>query len=409
MPADLPALEPMPEQTDAAFQEGWALLQKGEPDRAIRVIQSSSVSLEKKHVAFALAFMQKNRLALARLQFDKALELNPDQYDSLWGLFRINEMENDTDEAFMILTRLVAKYPDNEQARNRFAQLQSQLTQESLRLADQSKETGDMAQYIAQLENASRYSPDATSIKRQIADFYIKESKYPQALTYYEAILEKNHSDRAILEILLQIYEKMERLDQALMVIDRLLILTPRDPVLEGKKKSIRDKFMLLNLPPKFKEIFFKTEVNREDIAALIGYYFNNFLRIVGAPVIITDIGSSFARDEIIKVASAGIIPPRPNHTFDRFSLPNRAAFAEMLNVLIAKLEKEGIPVQFVPSGALIEPTDISPVHKSYRTIHFLINAQIMRLDDEGRFNPTATLSANEIMLALQKLHTNLR
>ena len=93
------------------------------------------------------------------------------------------------------------------------------------------------------------------------------------------------------------LYEKKENFDLAMVTLDRLLALKPGDPFLEGEKKRIRDRFQELNLPEKFKKIFFKTEINREELAALIGYYFDRYIEMDQAPEIITDIDGSFARE----------------------------------------------------------------------------------------------------------------
>jgi hypothetical protein len=173
---------------------------------------------------------------------------------------------------------------------------------------------------------------------------------------------------------------------------------------LESEKKRIREQFQEMNLPEKFKKIFFKTEINREEMAALIGYYFDRYIQLEKAPEIITDIDGSFARDYIIKTCTSGIMGARPDHTFDRFSIPDRAMFAVILKALINYLEKKGHSLHFTPLADAVESVDLSPLHKNYDIIKFMVNAQILPLDSERIFNPTRSVSPNDVIYALKKI-----
>ncbi len=159
-----------------------------------------------------------------------------------------------------------------------------------------------------------------------------------------------------------------------------------------------------MNLPEKFKKIFFKTEINREELAALIGYYFEPYIQMDRAPEIITDIDGSFAREYIIKTCTSGIMDARPDHTFDRFSTPDRATFAVILNSLIRYLEKKGHRLRFTPLAAPAAAADISPLHKNYDVITFLVNSQILPLDAVNNFNPTQPVSPAAVIYALKKI-----
>jgi hypothetical protein len=183
-----------------------------------------------------------------------------------------------------------------------------------------------------------------------------------------------------------------------------MLAFNPGDAALEGEKKRIREQFQEMNLPEKFKKIFFKTEINREEMAALIGYYFDRFIQMETAPEIITDIDGSFARDYIIKTCTSGIMGVRPDHTFDRFSIPDRATFAVTLKALMDYLQKRGHALHFTPLATAVESADLSPLHKNYEIIRFMVNAQILPLDSEGIFNPTRPVSPNDVIFALKKI-----
>jgi hypothetical protein len=159
-----------------------------------------------------------------------------------------------------------------------------------------------------------------------------------------------------------------------------------------------------MTLPEKFKKIFFKTEIDREELAALIGFYFDRYIQMDRAPEIITDIDGSFAKEQIIKTSTAGIMHARPDHSFDRFTTPDRATFAVTLNALIEYLKAKGHTLRFTPLPSAASAVDLSPLHKNYDVINFLVNSQVLPLDPGNYFNPTRPVSPADVILALKKI-----
>ena len=319
------------------------------------------------------------------------------------GMALILEFEGKTDEAFRAYGNLLVNAPDDTWVKLKYESIRSSATQEFLLQAEKAKNT-DKKTYIRALERAAWFSPDMTAITLQIADHYYGENEWQRSLPYYEAVLEKDVHNEAILLKLADIYEKNKRFDMALVTLDRLLAIRPGDPFLEAEKQRIRDSIQEMNLPEKFKRIFFKTEINREELAALIGYYFEPFIKMERAPVIVTDIDGSFARDYIIKVCTSGIMGARPDHSFDRFATPDRATFAVIINSLIQYLRKNGRQLQFTPLANAASGADLSPLHKNYELITFLVNSQILPLDAENNFNPTQAVSPADVIYALKKI-----
>jgi Flp pilus assembly protein TadD len=389
--------------SDAYFRQGWEQLQKGDSDAAYKSFQLSEVRLDKKQAAFGYVFLARKKFSAAAAQFTQALETNANNLEAGMGMAMIHEFEGKTAEAYQDYGNLLVKAPEDAWIKLKYESIRSSATQGFLLEAENAKST-DKEKYIRALEQAAWFSPDMTAITLQIADHYYGENEWQRSLPYYEAVLEKEAHNEAVLLKLAYIYEKNEKFDMALVTLDRLLALKPGEPFLESEKKRIRDRFQEMNLPEKFKKIFFKTEINREELAALIGYYFERFIQMDRAPEIITDIDGSFAREYIIKTCSNGIMEARPDHTFDRFSTPDRATFAVILNSLITYLEKQGHRLRFTPLATAAAGADLSPLHKNYDAINFLVNSQILPLDVENNFNPTQPVSPANVIYALKKI-----
>ena len=199
------------------------------------------------------------------------------------GQAMILELEGRTAEAYRAYGDLALKAPDDAWIKLKYESIRSSSTQGHLLEAERVKAT-DKAKYIRELEQAAFFSPDLAAITLQIADHYFDQGDWQRSLPYYEAVLEKEPHNEAVLLKLAALYEKKENFDLAMVTLDRLLALKPGDPFLESEKKRVRDRFQELTLPEKFKKIFFKTEINREELAALVGFYFDRYIEMDGCP-----------------------------------------------------------------------------------------------------------------------------
>jgi len=373
--------------SDFYYREGWENLKKGDTDVAFNLFQRSEVSLEKKYVAFGYVFLARKKFSAATGQFTQALEKNPENLEAAIGLATIYELEEKITEAYQYYGKLLTRAPDNAWVKLRYENIKASSTQKYLLQAESYKNIAK-EKYIQALQQAAFFSPEMTAITLQIAAYYYQENQWDRSLPFYEAVLEKEPYNQEVLLKLAAIYEKNGKFDLALVTLDRLLGFNPGDTVLEGERKRIREQFQEMNLPEKFKKIFFKTEINREEMAALIGFYFDRYIKMDQAPEIITDIDGSFAKEYIMRTCTSGIMDARPDHTFDRFSIPDRATFAVILKALIDYLEKNGHTLHFTPLAIMVESIDLSPLHKNYEIIKYIVNAQILPLDSERIFNP---------------------
>ncbi|MBN2399535.1 MAG: tetratricopeptide repeat protein [Candidatus Aminicenantes bacterium] len=398
----LPAIQ-RNDATDDYFLQGWEQLQEGDSNAAYKSFQLSDVSMDKKQAAFGYVFLARRKFSAAADQFAAAMATNPDNIEAGMGMAMIHEFEGHAAEAYQAYGNLLVKAPEDAWIKLKYESIRSNATQEFLLEAENAKST-DKQKYIQALEKAAWFSPDVTSITLQIADYYYAENEWQRSLPYYEAVLEKDVHNEAVMLKLAALYEKKGKFDMALVTLDRLLELKPGDPFLESEKKRIREGIQEMNLPEKFKKIFFKTEINREELAALIGYYFEPFITIERSPEIITDIDGSFAREYIIKICTVGIMNARPDHSFDRFSNPDRATFAVILNALIQYLGQNGNRLNFNPLPSTSLATDLSPLHKNYELINYLLHAQVLPLDAENKFNPTRAVSPADVIYALKKI-----
>lgn len=397
--------------TDSYYVDGWKNLKEGNVKEAIKNFEQSSSDDEKLFAAFGYAFLAQNRLEFAERNFNKALSINPGNLQAQFGMATIYELSNEMKKAFRVYSKLRTLYPENAWIKVRYDSIKTSETENYLKKAELYKNENQVDAYINALETASWYSPEMINIKVEIADFFNSNQQYQKAVHQYEKVLEKLPHNQEILMKLADVYEKVDRIDSALVIYRKMQELRPGDLHISNKINELKIKFHESNLPPKFRNIYFKSDINREELAALFGHYFEKYLE-TQPPVIITDIGGSFAKEYIIKICTLKIMNLRPDHSFDRFSKINRAALAVVINALLKYLEKGAVTaydMQFHPLEEIVEPVDISPLHKDYIAIKFLVNSRIMKLDGENRFNPTRYASPPEVLEAIKKILYSIR
>jgi tetratricopeptide (TPR) repeat protein len=395
---------------DSSFEEGWKSLRAGNPKLAMKYFQQSQTADEKLFAGFGYVFLSQNKISLAKKNFENSLAINPDNMQAEFGMATLYELVKDIDRAFQVYSKCRVKYPENAWIKVRYDYLKSTETQKFLEQAKQFKQQEKKEEYIKALEKAAQYSPEIIDIEIEIADFYHEDEKYDQAIFHYEKILEKLPNKETILLKLAEVYEKTNNLDSAVIIYKRMLEFKPGDSSILQKINDLKIKFYELKLPEKFKNpqkfknIFFKKNVNREELAALIGYYFEDYFNY-SSPVIITDITGSFAKNYIIMVCTLNIMKKRPDHSFNRFHIITRADFSVVINALLKYLQDvAGYLITFTPLEEIFEPVDISPLHKNYKIIKFMINSQLIKLDDQNNFNPLTEVTPSEVLVAIKKI-----
>ncbi len=390
---------------DTFFINGWDNLKKGDLKKAYENFRDSSSKDDRLFTGFGYVYLMKHKLKLAKRNFEKALELNPENLNASIGMATAEEVGGNIFNSFSLYTKLVAKHPENAWIKIRYEYIKSTKTEFYLKEAEKNRIENKDKLYIQNLQKAAFFSPEATDIKLKIANYFYEISDFNQAVFYYESALENRRNDISIMNKLAKSYEMNGKLDSAIITYKKISELSPGDITVSDKINDLKIKFHELDLPVRFKDIFFKDSVTREEFAALIGHYFKDYINTEGLQtVIITDIGASFVRNIIIKLCTAGIMKVRPDHTFRKNQKITRTSFVITLNSLLNYLQNNGYVINYTPSETEVVPDDITPLHKYYKIIRFLLNAKIIKLGKENKFNGSKEISPSEIIFSIRKI-----
>jgi len=402
---NLPALSNETSYLDPAYKEAWENLKKGDYKLAMENFQKSTIEDEKLFTGYAYVFLLQKKPKLALDNFNKALKIAPDNLQANIGLGLTYELTEDYKKAFEIYSQLLLKFPENTFIKNKYDDIKKEKTEEYLSKAEEVYDSDP--DYIKFLKEALYYSPELIEVKINIADFYEKNGEENSATKYYELILNDHPDNIKILTNLGKLYEKLERIEEAVVIYKKLSEIEPDNISFSNKINDLKVKFFDNNLPPKFKDIFFKSELTKEDLAALIGFYFSKYIDSNDIKVkIITDIEKSYARQEIIKVCALNIMNVRPDHRFSRKIIITRAHFAKVITRLIEYLRKSLYLISLKPKSdtEIIEPNDISPVHKDYKLVKELLNSNIMKLDANDNFNQSSNIVPAKAISSLKRV-----
>jgi hypothetical protein len=188
----------------------------------------------------------------------------------------------------------------------------------------------------------------------------------------------------------------------SLEILERLAAAEPKDAAVGKKVEEIKSKLGVYELPSQYDAIPALEAVTREDLAALIGVKFGDFLAAPGPRTeILTDIATSWAQRFIVKVASLEIMAGSVNHTFQPRRIINRADLADAAVRLIGVLQQRG--AKFVPlvETRRIQIADVGPDNFYYAPISKALAYQVMALTPERTFEPDRTVSGAEAVRVL--------
>ncbi|HZI81686.1 MAG TPA: GTPase HflX [Vicinamibacterales bacterium] len=195
------------------------------------------------------------------------------------------------------------------------------------------------------------------------------------------------------------------QLREAETIYRRAFALDPSEAIrveLARVSAQLRDN----QLPGEVRDIEARGQLNRGDLAALLGIRFESLLRAVPAvQLVITDLRDDWSRTWITTVAGTGVMEPYPNHTFQPSAPAVRADLAAASWRLLALA---------APARPALQPylrerpqiADMPQKHPLYFAAASAVASGTMPLLDGGKFDAARTLSGADAAAAVRHLRT---
>lgn len=384
------------------IEDAWKLIQDGYPDKAQKLLTKLSPDSPFYHLGLGYTSYLQGDLETAKNYFQAALQRQPQLYLAHLGLAQIHLEEGNEESALSSLREILKIKPNHAWSLAEYEALRSKKTEENISLAKAALKQNNLEEAKQALLKSLYYSPQSVEANLLLADIYIQEKNYDQALIHLQTASQKQPDNLEILEKYGNLLFLTKNYKKSLEIYQHLQQLRPEDKRINEIIEKLKNRLGIFELPSQFEKIPTKDSLKKEDLAALIGIKYKDYLeKPSGQPPILIDIATSWAAKFIITTSSLGLQDVYPNHTFQPQKIVTRAEFAEVIYRLIRYLERKGYRfIQQIPPEK-IKIADVNPDNYYYQPILMVIAYDIMSLNQEKMFEPERPISGREAIKAL--------
>jgi Tfp pilus assembly protein PilF len=385
-----------------AAEDAWDALKAGRPELAKKYLMKLGTASPIREAGLAYVDLLGADVAAAEARFKSSIAATPGMVPSLVGLAQIYESRRERDKAFDAYREILKIDPANRWAAPRFGALRAELVKDSTAAARTALAAGNRETAKREFHNVLTYAPDSADAHLELARIFRQERNTAEALVHFKAAVETGTPDKAVLREYAEFLAESGELGQSLDVLEKLAAASPKDASVGKRVEELKAKLGVYEIPSQYDGITALEAVTREDLAALMGVKFGEYLKAPAARTeILVDISASWAQQYIVTVASLEIIRASVNHTFQPRRIINRAELADAAVRLIGVLQERG--ARFVP---LVETRRIQIVDVAADNIYFpsitkALAFQVMTLTPERKFEPERTVSGEEAMRVL--------
>jgi len=380
------------------FEDGWKSIKKGDVDGARKNFLKLGANSPFYHLGEGYCHLYENDLQAAESFFQKALEIDRELIPARIGLVTIYEHLGQEEKEFSQLREILKKEPDHAWARPKLEALKNKLTQQLVSQAREALGKNKKEEARQNLLKALFYAPDSVETHTLLARIYRSEKKLPQALNHYQAALNLSANDKVLLREYAETLLENDDLSKSLDIYEKLEELNPQDKEVLGKISFLRNQLGIVEIPSLYNQIPQSSAITRQDLAAIIGVKFYQFLPEPKNTPIIVDIAASWASKFIIKVVGNSIMDVYENHTFEANRTITKAELSETFYRLINHLKSRGKKIiPQIPENKIMI-SDIPTDNLYYYPAVQMVAYQLMELSPSRRFMPEAPVPGNEAL-----------
>lgn len=379
------------------LEDAWQSLRQGNVNKAEKILAKLGTDSPFYYAGLGYAYFIVKDLPTAEQSFLASLMREPNFVLGHIGLAQVYEETGRDDMAFSAYREVLKKMPDHPWAKPRYESIQTRKTEESLEEGRLFLAAGDTEKSTASYLKALYYSPLSTEAHLALADIYREENKLQNAQVHLKAASTNAPENRDILFKYADVLLQVEDYKKSLEVLEKLAIMVPSDPQVKERLETVKNRLGIFELPSQYEDIQASEAVTKQDLAALLGVKFKDYLEEPSQkPRILVDISTSWASKFILKTTSLGLLDVYPNHTFQPRKVVSRAEAAEILYRLTEYLKSRGHRfVELIPQDK-IPIADVPPRNYYHQPIIRMIAYDIMGLYPDLSFRPDLPLSGPE-------------
>jgi len=385
---------------------GWRYLQIDD----LRGADREFAAALKSNPAMYPAYAGQGYVALARKDFnralaafDRALASAQSYVPALVGRGQALLALQRESEALGAVEAALATDPSLTDVRRRAEVLRFRSLQDLIEAARAAASSGRVGEARTAYGRALAASPESAFLYRELGLLERRDGNVAQALEYLRRSSELDPLDAASLVQIGEILDERQDFAGAEAAYRAAADLDPSGDLaarLAMASKNAREA----RLPPEFTAALTSAQLTRGELAALIGVRLEAVLR--GAPerqVVMTDTRGDWASPWIEPVASAGVMEPYENHTFQPRVRVRRGDLATAVSRLLA-LIASGDPALRARLNQRPAIADMNQRHIQYEAAAAAVASGVMPLLEGDRFQVGRPVSGTEAVEVVDRV-----
>jgi tetratricopeptide (TPR) repeat protein len=348
----------------------------------------------------ALAMRDYTRALTA---FDAALEADSAYVPALVGRGQALLAADRTEPALAAFEKALALDPSLSDLSRRVEVLRFRNVQDVIDAAQAAARDGRVEDARRAYERALSISPESAFLHRELGQVERRAGNADGALEHLRRAVSLDPNDAAAL---VETGELLDARGDATGAEDAYRKAAAIDPGLNlnGRIAAAAERAREARLPAEFREALTSSQITRGDLAALVGVRLEGLVR--RAPVrqvVVTDTQRHWAEAWIAETASAGIIEPFENHTFQPRTAVRRGDLATVVSHLVALIAPSNPSVR-ERLGQRPNIADVPPRHLQYDAVASAVAVGVMPLLDGDRFQLSRQVSGEEAVEVIDRV-----
>lgn len=304
-------------------------------------------------------------------------------------------------DAVSDFTAAVTHDPSLTDVAHRAELLRARVLEDAVARARSAQAAGRMEEARAAFDAALTVAPDAAFLHRERAALERRAGSREAALRFVRRAAALDPADAAALVLLAQLLAEDGDEADALEAYRQARASDPAS-VPEATLTALERRLRAGALPAPYRAIAERSAVTRAELAAVVGVQFDALLRRQPArAVIVTDLGTHWARRWMELTARAGVMDVFPNGTFEPDGAVRRMDLAEVVARLLALRVPPAAPGRATAGPQVM--ADVPPTHLGYPAVRAAVDAGVLTLR-EGRFGLLDPVSGREALDAVARL-----
>lgn len=339
----------------------------------------------------------------ALMAFDAALETDASYVPALVGRGQALLATDRTDLALAAFEKAVAADPTLTDVSRRIDVLKFRSLQDVIDAARAAATAGRLDDARRAYDRAIANSPESAFLHHELGQLERRAGNADRALEHLQRAVELDPNDATALVETAELlesrgdatgaeaaYRKADAIDPSLNLASKIAANTER------ARES--------RLPAEFRAALTAQQITRGDLAALVGVRLDALVRRAPAKqVVVTDTQRHWAASWITETASAGIIEPFENHTFQPRAVVRRGDLATVASRLVALIASsdETVRKRLAERPAI---ADVPPRHLQYDAVASVVATGVMPLVDGDRFQVGRQVSGEEAVEVIDRV-----